>query len=252
MNLQNDADLKLLLIDLEAGNTATGGKQENSVQPERLSEGDNVYCVYWIHTKEHNDYYKDGYIGITSNFKERMRGHKRSKKDYIINRAIGKYKWDNLLKTILISNINLDQALLLENRLRPNPFIGWNGQSGGSIGVEKAWYEQNNNKTMHSLNTSIGTKAGIKSKDTHEKRSARAKKAYQQNKQLFQNMMVGSKNGKAKLNEEQVSNIKFNLIPKGMTNSEISKIYNVKPYVISFIKSGKTWKHIVCDSPDYE
>lgn len=39
----NNADLKLPLIDLEADNTATGGKQELcSRQPERLSEGGDL------------------------------------------------------------------------------------------------------------------------------------------------------------------------------------------------------------------
>ena len=40
------ADLKLLLIDLEACYKATGGKQAKAVQPERLSEEDTkVYAI---------------------------------------------------------------------------------------------------------------------------------------------------------------------------------------------------------------
>lgn len=51
-----NADLKPLLIDLEVCNNTTGGKQEQcSVQPERLSEGDNMYCVYYIHLPEKDD-----------------------------------------------------------------------------------------------------------------------------------------------------------------------------------------------------
>lgn len=47
---KNNADVKLSLIDLEASNIVTGGKQfNNNVQPERLSEKDNMYSVYWIH-----------------------------------------------------------------------------------------------------------------------------------------------------------------------------------------------------------
>jgi hypothetical protein len=47
------ADSKPRLIDLEASNIATGGKQEyNSVQPERLSDGGyymktTIMKVYW-------------------------------------------------------------------------------------------------------------------------------------------------------------------------------------------------------------
>jgi hypothetical protein len=33
---------------------------------------------------------------------------------------------------------------------------------------------------------------------------------------------------------------------------DIAKLYNVKPHVISFIRSGKNWKHIICDSPAHE
>jgi hypothetical protein len=38
-----NADLKPLLIDLEANSKATGRKQEKSVQRERLSEGDQMF-----------------------------------------------------------------------------------------------------------------------------------------------------------------------------------------------------------------
>lgn len=58
-----NADLKFPLIDLEVGNTTTGGKQDNSVQPERLSEENNMYCLYWIHLKEHRNILNECYIG---------------------------------------------------------------------------------------------------------------------------------------------------------------------------------------------
>lgn len=252
MNNYKDADLKLLLIDLEADNTATGGKQEKSVQPERLSEGDNIYCVYWIHKQEHTNFYNEGYIGITCNFKERFKQHKKSKKDYIINRAKNKYGWETLLKDILIDNLTIKEALFIENKLRSKAFIGWNNQIGGNLGVEKEWYKNKENKLKHSTNTSKATKLGIALNDTHEARVERSKKAYQKNKQLFKTIMVGSKNGKAILNETQVYEIRFNLIPKGLSNPEIAKKYNVKPYVIGQIRKKITWKHVVCDSPDYK
>jgi uncharacterized protein YjcR len=37
-----------------------------------------------------------------------------------------------------------------------------------------------------------------------------------------------------------------------MKNIDIAKKFNVKPYVISFIKTEKNWKHVVCDSPDHK
>jgi hypothetical protein len=40
-----NADVKFPLIDLEASNIATGGKQSNDVQPERLSEENNIFLI---------------------------------------------------------------------------------------------------------------------------------------------------------------------------------------------------------------
>ena len=248
----HNADLKLPLIDLEAGNTATGGKQEYySVQPERLSEGDDIYCVYWIHTKGCINLDK-GYIGITCNFNERMKSHKKNKKKTKLSDAIKKYKWNNLEKEILFNNLSLQRALCIERIYRYQPNMGWNLQKGGELGVDKSWYEIPENKIKHSKNTSINTKLGILNKDNKENRSERAKLSRLNNKDSYKKVSVGSNNGKALLNEEQVKYIKFELIPSGKSNKEISELYNVNSYVIQFIRTEKTWKHIVCDSPDHE
>jgi predicted GIY-YIG superfamily endonuclease len=252
MNTHN-ADLKLPLIDLEADNTATGGKQEQcSVQPERLSEGDDNYCVYWIHTSNHNDKLSQGYIGITCNFKERLKSHKKNKKKTRLTDAIKSYGWNNLKKEILFDNLSLQKALDIEKSYRIMPNIGWNIQKGGELGVDKTWYDVPENKIRHSLNTSINTKLGILNKDSKENRSNRAKISRIKNKESYKNVSVGSNNNRALLNENQVKIIKFKLIPLGKTNKEIAKIYEVKSYVIQFIRTEKTWKHIVCDSPDYK
>jgi len=59
----------------------------------------------------------------------------------------------------------------------------------------------------------------------------------------FHVALLGSKHGNAKLNEEQVMEIK-DKIKNGISLIELSKIYNVSPENISSIKRGKTWKHI--------
>jgi len=251
----HNADLKLPLIDLEADNTATGGKQEliiNSVQPERLSEGDNIYSVYWIHTSNHNDLLTQGYIGITLNFKERLKSHQKNKKKTKLTYAIKSYGWNNLIKEILFSNLSLQKALNIENIYRIMPNIGWNIQKGGEIGVDKTWYDISKNKEKHSINTSINTKKGILINDNKVNRSKRAKVSRLINKDSYKQVSVGSNNGRSILNEQQVKNIKFNLIPSGLNNKEISTLYDVKSYLIQFIRTEKTWKHIVCDSPDHK
>lgn len=249
----NNADVKLPLIDLEADNTATGGKQEEySGQPERLSEGDDNYCVYWIHTSNHGDKLSQGYIGITCNFKERLKSHRKNKKKTKLTDAVKAYGWNNLQKEILFDNLSLQRALDIEGIYRIMPNIGWNIQKGGKLGVDKTWYNVPDNKIKHSSNTSKNTKLGILNNDTKENRSNRAKLSRINNKESYKNVSVGSNNGKALLNKDQVKIIKCKLIPSGKTNKEIGEIYNVKSYVIQFIRTEKTWKHIVCDSPAHK
>jgi hypothetical protein len=251
---KNNADIKPSLIDLEADNTATGRKDISTdiYQRERLSEKDNVYILYWIRRKEHTDMFKEGYIGITCDFKERMRNHRKNKNKTILTDAISSIGWENLNKDIIYDGLTLSEILNLEFKYRPSENIGWNLQKGGNLGVDSSWYKLESNRTKHSKNTSKGTKLGIKKKDSKKARSKRAKISRIINKDSYIDKNLGSKNPKAKLNESQVYNIKFNLIPNSFTNKQIAELYNVKPYVIQFIRSGKTWKHVICDSPDYK
>jgi predicted GIY-YIG superfamily endonuclease len=250
MKNHQNADVKLPLIDLEADNNATGRKQDViSGQRERLSEGDNMYCLYWIHLSDHISI-EQGYIGITLDFKKRMFSHKRSKEKTHFKNAILKYGYDNLIKEILHSNLNLEEALFLENKYRPTQNIGWNSKKGGILGVEKEWYLIQENKDKHSLNTSVATKEWILKNDTKEKRSLRAKENWKNNAESYKGSNKGSKNSRAILNETQVLCIKCKLLKEGIKDYKIAKIYNVKPYVINFIRKNINWKHIICDSPD--
>lgn len=249
MKNHQHADLKPSLIDLEADNNATGRKQANAVQRERLSERDNMYCLYWIHLKEHISIDK-GYIGITLDFEKRVYSHEKSKNKTHFKNAILKYGYDNLIKEVLHNNLTLEQALYLENKYRPTQNIGWNSQKGGMLGVEKEWYLIEENKNKHSLNTSIATKEGIIKHDTKEKRSLRAKENWITNKESYKDIQKGSNNPRAILNESQVLCIKCKLLKEGIRDYKIAKLYNVKPYVINFIRKNINWKHIICDSPD--
>lgn len=236
-----NADVKSPLIDLEVGNTTTGGKQLKNVQPERLSEENDKYSLYWIHLKDQNDYLNEGYIGITKNFNKRLKDHRKNKKFKDI--------WEGLVKEILFDNLSLTEALNLENKYRPFQNIGWNSQKGGEIGVEPEWYLIEKNKLRHSKATSIATKKGILKKDSKENRSLRAKKARLTLTNFNNNK--GSNNPRAKLTESQVLDIKTNYLNKGLTLLDIAKIFGVSKYIIWSIKSGKNWTNVICDSPDY-
>lgn len=244
------ADLKLPLIDLETSNMVTGGKQDFSVQPERLNKEGNM-CVYWIHLLKHNNIYEEGYVGITSDYNNRLSSHLTNKRKTHFKFAINKYGWENLNKQIIYNNISLEDALEIERIYRPKQNIGWNSQKGGEIGVEKEWYLIPENRKMHQENTSKATKIAIALKDTKEKRSNRAKENWIKNKESYKNSFKGSNNPRAILNEEQVKHIKCELLSK-FSDTEIGNIYGVKFYVIGFIRSGKNWKHITCDSPAHK
>ena len=92
-----------------------------------------VYCVYWISTKGHTDYNSQGYVGITNNINKRFKEHQKKTGSHL-QRAITKYGWSNLNKTILVSNVDKELAMLVESMLRPNMQIGWNIASGGGGG----------------------------------------------------------------------------------------------------------------------
>lgn len=218
------------------------GASKEIVQRERLSEGDYMYCLYWIRLEEHTDKHSQGYIGITKDFTERMRAHKKNRKHNHFTCAKNKYGWDNLTKEVLIQGITLEEALFLERLFRPEQNIGWNSQEGGNLGVESSWYSNKENSNKHRNATAIGTRKGIADKDSKEARSYRAKESWHKSK--HKRSAKGEKNGKAKLSEAQVLDIKYKHIPSGLSNREIGALYKVQHYVISFIRSGKTWSHI--------
>ena len=203
-----------------------------------------MYCVYWIKLAEHTDVRTQGYIGITKDLKERLKAHKKNKRKTPFTCAINKHSFTNLIVEVLHENLTLTEALLTEESLRPTAKIGWNCQKGGELGVESSWYENEDNSQKHRKATSIATKTGIALKDTKEARSERAKKNWKDNAESYKDSMLGSKNPRALLNEEQVKVIKYSLLPSGKSDKEIAAMFNVKPYVIQFIRSGKNWKHI--------
>ena len=140
------------------------GASKEIVQRERLSEEDYMYCLYWIRAEEHTDIYSEGYVGITTNFTERLRAHKKNRRKTPLTDAIKKYGWEALTFQIQITNITKDEALFLEKLYRPTVNIGWNNQAGGELGVEPAWYSIKENSDKHKKATSVATKQAIAEK----------------------------------------------------------------------------------------
>jgi len=203
-----------------------------------------MYTLYWIKRHSHTDIISEGYVGITKDFKERLRAHKKNKKKSPLTDAIKAIGWDNLVKQEVLTELDLESVLLLEKAFRPAERIGWNCQRGGELGVNPEWYDVEENRVAHSIATSNATKLGISKSDTIEKRAQRAVQSRIDNAESYKDISVGSKNSRAILTEDQVRDIKYNQKYVDMHPTEVGLLFNVKKHVINFIRSGKNWKHV--------
>jgi predicted GIY-YIG superfamily endonuclease len=89
----------------------------------------NNYCLYWIHYPDQTDPKTEGYIGITSEFKERMYSHSKNKKHKHIYNRIN----SGATPKILFENLTKEEAETLEKLFRPTDNVGWNLAAGGNI-----------------------------------------------------------------------------------------------------------------------
>jgi len=94
--------------------------------------------LYWIHLPEHTDPASEGYLGVTNNFQARLKKHlndilNNKHKNIHLTNAANKYGWDNLLKEVILTDIE-HNCYLKENELRPHINIGWNIATGGHKG----------------------------------------------------------------------------------------------------------------------
>lgn len=89
----------------------------------------DIYSVYWIRRQDHNNILNEGYVGITNNIDNRMKQHTKSKN--IIGKAIRKYQ--DIVVDVVHTNISKEDALKIENDLRPVEMIGWNICAGGGM-----------------------------------------------------------------------------------------------------------------------
>jgi len=90
-----------------------------------------MYTVYWIKSPEHQDPFKEGYIGITSQqVEERFKEHKHNNKNkHLKNRC----RKEDVEIVKLVENLNEYDAKRIEIVFRPAENIGWNINKGGDI-----------------------------------------------------------------------------------------------------------------------
>ncbi len=107
------------------------------------------YTLYWIRLNSHSDIAKEGYVGVSVNFKNRMYRHKKitSQLNCHLGNAINKYGWDNLVKEIIFTGLK-DECYLKEYELRSNHQIGWNEAIGGSGGDRSKFIDYKNRTNL--------------------------------------------------------------------------------------------------------
>ena len=95
------------------------------------------YCIY----KFTNRITKEGYVGKTDDFDDRMKHHKNPNDGptMLITKAINKYGWDNFKVEILIDNVEKDvdenYYIERENTRAPHGYNKIRGSGSGSV-----WY----------------------------------------------------------------------------------------------------------------
>lgn len=93
------------------------------------------HYLYWIKLPQHTDWQHQGYIGVSKNPKERFRHHIKNAlgnyhSDKIISNAIRKYGKDAIQQQIILCSTK-EICYLVEKKIRPTNFIGWNMREGG-------------------------------------------------------------------------------------------------------------------------
>lgn len=83
--------------------------------------------VYWIHFPSQTNIFTDGYVGISTNLKQRLIQHKCKNKD-ILNGLL-----NGAVVDIIEEHDTIEAAALREEYYRPRPSVGWNINKGGDL-----------------------------------------------------------------------------------------------------------------------
>ena len=97
---------------------------------------DKINCsVYWIRAKHHTDILTEGYVGITilgveSRWRLHVAASKTDKHPTVLKNAIRKYGESELIVTDILHG-SREYCEMMEYKLRPKKYIGWNMTIGG-------------------------------------------------------------------------------------------------------------------------
>ena len=83
--------------------------------------------VYWLHTANQNDPYRDGYVGVTTNPNRRLYEHRHRSENPILKNVFNKHYV--VIDILFIGEYNF--CYEVEQLYRPKELIGWNINKGG-------------------------------------------------------------------------------------------------------------------------
>lgn len=199
------------------------------------------------------------YIGITNNYKRRLKEHKRSinKKDrfeYPLYKAIKKYGWDNIEWSIIAKCDSLEEAKEMEIYFIDKYDLynkkGYNISKGGDYPSEKCYIYTDD--IVESIVCDL-EKGLLTLKEISEKYKVSISYVSNILNNKFRNKKIicrkslqskkGSKNTASKLTEEQVSDIKRRLI-SGESRKKLKDEFKVSKSLIQSIAVGDSWCHV--------
>lgn len=115
------------------------------INPDTLPESQELY-LYWIRSEGMKDMSSEGYIGVTTNIKNRYGGHDlrlRSGSTDISEHFVQAYQTEDFLIMEVINAGSRSVIEIEEHALRPEPNIGWNIKVGGNgSGYAEKLYSQ--------------------------------------------------------------------------------------------------------------
>jgi len=133
----------------------------------------NNSYVYWIHLKEHDDPYKQGYVGVSKNVVKRLEQHKSKKQNPLLTNIFKKHN-DVEVDILFIGDTSF--CFEVEHQYRPGKEIGWNINEGGiSPPNAKGLKRSESTKKLISENN-VGFRGKTHSDETKRKMSESRKK----------------------------------------------------------------------------
>ena len=82
--------------------------------------------LYWIRLPNHTNIFTQGYVGVSSDFKNRIADHRTGTTNVLSKAGVG---WEDLV--VETWTIPFDTHRIMERGLRPRRDIGWNTLVGG-------------------------------------------------------------------------------------------------------------------------